>query len=78
MLDSSYDYRKTGKYLSVKVYMITIRGKLAFKTSGWEICCKCNDEFISWELLSDLKNVHLIQVAKFAIIEDIEHETTFS
>ena len=76
MLDAFIDYRKNGSALSVEDQKIVVKGQetLRKSTASWDLCCKWKDRSTLWEKLSDLKELHQIQVAKYAIVQGIQHE----
>ena len=76
LLEASINHRKNGLTLSVENQKIVIEGQetLRKSTAGWDICCKWKDRFTSWEKLSNLKELHPIKVAKYAITQGIQHE----
>ena len=43
-----------------------------------DICCKWKDGSTAWKKLSDLKELHQIQVAEYAIAQGIEYELAFN
>ena len=45
---------------------------------GCQLCCQWKDGSTSWEKLSDLKESHSIETAKFAVTADIYHEPAFN
>ena len=45
--------------------------------AGWDICCKWKDGSTSWENLPNLKKLHQIQIAKYAIAQGIDHKSAF-
>ena len=46
--------------------------------AGWQICCQWKDGSTSWEKLSNLKESHPVQKAKFAAAQGIDHEPAFN
>ena len=46
-------------------------------TAGWKICCQWKDGSTSWEILSELKESHLVQTAEFTVAQGIDHEPAF-
>ncbi len=47
-------------------------------TVGWQICCQLKDGSLSWEKLSDLKESHPLETAKYAVNMGIDHEPAFN
>ena len=66
--------------LSVEDQKVVIKGWeiLRKSTAGWDICCKWKDGYTSWEKLSNLKELHPVQVAGYAIAQGIEYEPAFN
>ena len=46
--------------------------------AGWQICCQLKDGSTPWEKLSELKEVHQVQTAEFAVAQGIDHEPAFN
>ena len=69
LLEAFINHRKNGSILIVEDQKVVIKGLeiLRKSTAGWDICCKWKDRFTSWEKLSNLKELHQIQVAKYAL-----------
>ncbi len=47
-------------------------------TIGWQLCCQWKDSSTSWENLSDLKESHPLETAKYAMTFGIDHEPAFN
>jgi hypothetical protein len=47
-------------------------------TVGWQLCCQWKDGLSSWEKLSDLKESHPLETAKYAVAMGINHEPAFN
>ena len=58
---------------------VMVKGKETIRksTAGRNIYCEWKDGFTLWEKLSNLKELHQIQVAEYAITQDIEHGPAF-
>jgi hypothetical protein len=54
------------------------RTYLQRSTVGWQLCCQWKDGFTSWETLTNLKQSHLLETAKYAKIVGIDHEAAFN
>ena len=69
LLEAFIDHRKDGSALSVKDQKLVVKGKetLRKSTAGWGIHCKWKDGSKLWEKLSNLKELHPIHFAKYAI-----------
>ena len=46
-------------------------------TRGWKLCVQWKDGSTSWVALKDLKESHPIQVAEYAVINNLVHEPAF-
>ena len=79
-LDALVDYQKDNKAISSSDQQITVWGRPVTHqtTAGWQICCQRKDGFTSWEKLSELKESHPVQTAKFAVAQGIHHEPAFN
>ena len=42
------------------------------------MCCKWNDRSTSWDKLSNLKELHQIQVANYVIVQGIQNNLAFN
>ena len=80
LLEALINHRKNGSALSVEDQQIVVKGSETLRKSkgGWDICCKWKDGSTSWEKLSNLKELHPIQVAKYAIAQGIQHNPAFN
>ena len=76
LLESFVDYKKDYWVLDIEIRRLL--SKTSQQKAGWDICCKWKDHSTSWEKASNLKKLHPIQVAKYAIVHGIEHEPAFS
>ena len=47
-------------------------------TKGWHLCVQWEDGTTTWEILSDLKESHPIQVAEYSLAQRIGHEPAFN
>ncbi len=47
-------------------------------TLGWHICCQWNDGSMSWEKLYVMKELHPLQIAKYAVPMGIDHKLSFN
>ncbi len=43
-------------------------------TIGWHVCCQWKDGPTSWENLADLKESHPLEMAEYAMTQDIDHK----
>ena len=80
LLEAFVYHRKNGSALSVEDQKIVVKEweTLRKLTAGWDICCKWKDDSTSWNKLSNLKELHPIQVAKDATAQGIQHEPAFN
>jgi hypothetical protein len=81
LLDAIVDYRKDPSVVVARDDQVTIvDGKKIVKhsTHGWELCCDWKDSSTSWQKLSDLKESHPLQVAKFAFAAQIADEPAYN
>ena len=72
LLEAFVKHWKSGSALSVKDQKAVITGRetLRKSTAGWDICYKRkNRSTSSWEKLSNLKELHPNQVAKYAVTQ---------
>ena len=74
------DYHKDNKAISLTDQQITVQGRRVTKktTAGQSICCQWKDSSTSWDKLSELKESHPEQTAKFAVAQGIDHEPAFN
>ena len=47
-------------------------------TKGWKLCVQWKDGSTSWEKLSDMKESHPVEVAEYAVAQDLELEPAFN
>jgi len=77
LLDEIVDHRCTDSAIKLadqKVVRANGRTYLQRSTIGWQLCCQWKDGSTSWMNLADLKESHLIEVAKYTKIIGIDHE----
>ena len=58
--------------------MIVVKFAIRKSTASWKICCEWKDGSTHWEMLTNLKEAYLAQVAEHAVFEGIEHKTAFN
>jgi hypothetical protein len=60
--------------------MIIVKGRSSkhCNTYGWKICCQWKNGSMTWESLKDLKESHPLEMAEYAIMQDIDHEPAFN
>ena len=81
LLDGIMDYHKDpSNAVARNDQVMVIDGKKIFKcsTRGWELCCEWKDGSTSWQKLSDLKELHPLQVAEFAFAAQIADKPAFN
>ena len=73
-LEAFIDHRKNGSALSAEDQKVVIKGQEALRnsTACWDISYKWKDGSTSWEKLSNLKELHPIQVTEYVIAQGIE------
>jgi hypothetical protein len=47
-------------------------------TVGWQLCCQWKDGSSSWEKFSDLKELHPLETAEYAVTIGINHKPAFN
>jgi uncharacterized protein YxjI len=47
-------------------------------TAGWKICIQWKDGTTTWEKLSDIKESYPVEIAEYAIAQEIDHEPAFN
>ena len=79
-MDSLVDDHKDNKVIFLTDQQISIldRPVTCKSTAGWHIYCQWKDGFTSCEKLSDLKELHPLMVAEFAVVQGIDHEPAFN
>ena len=81
LLDSIVDYRKTDEAVSSeKSYIYTKSGQRRQRktTIGWELLVAWRDGSESWIPLNEMKQSNPIEVAEFAVAQNIQDEPAFS
>jgi len=81
LLDSLVDHRclvTTIQPADQKVVRPDGRTYMKRNTIGWRICCQWKDGPTSWENLSDLKESHPLETAKYAMTIGIDHKPAFN
>ena len=79
LLDMLVDYQKDDKEIPLTDQHITAQSRsVTFETTaGWQICCQWKEVSTSWEKLSELRESHPVQTAKFGVSQGIDHEPAF-
>ncbi|KAL7474122.1 hypothetical protein ACHAW6_000116, partial [Cyclotella cf. meneghiniana] len=81
MLDTIVDFRKNPNVaISWNDQVKIVNGKkvVSRSTCGWELCCEWKDDSTSWQKLANLKELHPLQVAEFALAAGIADEQAFN
>ena len=67
LMEAFINHRKNSSALHVEDQKIVVKEweTLTKSTAGWDICYKWKDDSTLWEKLSNLKELHLIKVAKY-------------
>ena len=73
------EHWKDERVISLSDQKINVWGRQVTdkSTAGWEIGCLLKDGSTSWDKLSDLKESHPVQTAKFPIVQGIYQKTAF-
>ena len=80
LLEAFIGHRKNGLAPTVEDQRIVVKGQdtLRKSTAGWDIFCEWKDGSTLWKKLSNCKEFHPIQVAKYAIAQGIQYEQALS
>ncbi len=80
LLDCFVDFEKLPTAMSLADQMIVVKGRASKRrnTFGWRICCQWKDGSTTWESLKDLKESHPLEMAEYAVAQDIQHEPAFN
>ena len=65
-------------YTYQKVWKADGRTFLRSSTSGWKLCVLWKDGSTSWEKLLDLKELHPLETAEYAVSPSLEREPKFN
>ena len=76
LLSNSFvNHRKYNAALSVENQKVVFKGKQTIITTAClKIYCEWKDGFTSWEKLSNVQELHPLQVAEYAVAQDIHHK----
>jgi hypothetical protein len=80
MIDDIIDYRKEDNACRTEDMWITSKNgnkHPRMTTKGWKLCVLWKDGSTSWVPLKDLKESNPIEVAEFAVAQNIQHEPAF-
>ncbi|KAL7475810.1 LOW QUALITY PROTEIN: hypothetical protein ACHAW6_001710, partial [Cyclotella cf. meneghiniana] len=79
MLDAIVDFRKDPDVaISQTIRSRSLIKVVSHSTCHWELCCEWKDGTTSWQKFSDLKELHPLQVAEFALAAGIANEPAFN
>ena len=81
LFDSIFDYRRSTTalcYADQRVVKKDGRHFMRRSTAGWQLCVQWKDGFTSWEKLSDPKELHPIECAKYAVAQNLQAEPAFN
>jgi hypothetical protein len=81
LLQEIIDHKKDDLAVKMKDMWITsINGNksIHLTTKGWKLCVVWRDGSTSWEPLKDLKESNPLQVAEYAVANDIDNEPAFA
>jgi hypothetical protein len=80
IIDDIIDYRKEDNACRTEDMWITSKNgnkHPRMTTKGWKLCVLWKDGSTSWVPLKDLKESNPIEVAEFAVAQNIQHEPAF-
>ena len=80
MMDSMVDYQKSYQYISVSNQRVVHRGWIFMwqYTAGWQQCVQWIDGSTSWHALKYLEESYRVEIAEYAVAQEIDHETEFN
>ena len=80
LLDSIVDFKMDQHAVQMADIDTVINGRKYQKktTKGWHLCVNWKDGTSTWERLADLKESYPIELAEFAIAQDIAHQPAFA
>ena len=81
LLDEIIDWRKDDTAVKIEdKYVTSHNGNRHYRktTKGWELCGLWKDGSTSWARLADLKESNPIEVAEFAVANDLHEEAAFA
>ena len=80
LFDTIVDFRRSATALSKEDQIVAKADGRTFlrrSTKGWQLCVQWKDGSTSWEKFSDMKESHPIEVAEYAISQDIADDPAF-
>jgi hypothetical protein len=81
LLDSLQNHQHLDTALQLSDQTVVRNDRRTYKkqnTTGWQICCQWKDGSLSWEKLSDLKESHPLETAKYVVTMGINHKPAFN
>ena len=80
LFDSIVDYRRSTTALDYADQKIIVNGRSCMRrsTAGWQLCVQWRDGSTSWEKLADLKESHPLEVAEYAVAQQLDREPAFN
>eukprot|EP00978_Attheya_sp_CCMP212_P021102 scaffold61252_cov61-Attheya_sp.AAC.5 len=79
MLESIIDHTKDGHAVKKADQMVVVNGRSSTKktTKGWMLCVQWKDGTTTWECLSELKESNPVEIAEYAVANEIHLEPAF-
>ena len=80
-LESTVDHRRRTTALTYQDQIIMKENGRTYmrkSTAGWQLCVEWKDGSTSWQRLSDLKELHPVQVAEYAHSQSLMREPVFN
>ena len=80
LLDSIVDFKMDEHAVQMADKDVIIKGRKYLKktTKGWHMCVNWKDGTSTWERLADLKESNPIELAEYAVAQDIAHQPVFA
>ena len=80
LLDSIVDFKMDEHAVQMADKDVIIKGRKYLKktTKGWHMCVNWKDGTSTWERLADLKESNPIELAEYAVAQDIAHQPAFA
>eukprot|EP00978_Attheya_sp_CCMP212_P000799 scaffold1663_cov37-Attheya_sp.AAC.1 len=79
LLESIVDHTKDGHAVNKVDQMVVVNGRSSMKTTtkGWMLCMQWKDGTTTWEHLSKLKESNSVEIAEYAVANEIHLEPAF-
>jgi len=79
LLESIVDHTKDGHAVKKADQMVVVNGRSSMKktTKGWMLCVQWKDGTTTWERLSELKESNPVEIAEYAVANEIHLEPAF-